>query len=603
MIPDETVSRVRERADIVEVIGEFVQLRRAGSSYKGLCPFHQEKTPSFNVSPSRQMYHCFGCGEGGDVFAFLMRYEGRTFVDAVRELGRKVGVDVEDRPAAPGAAAARQRRQAETERLLSVMEKAAAFYAKQLRGREAASVRDYLRGRGVPDEAVSRFGIGYAPAGWDALSSALKSMGVSPVEAERLGLVVARKGGGGFYDRLRDRVVFPVKDAAGRVVALAGRVLPGAAEDAPKYVNSPESPVFTKGRVLYALDVARDGMRRGEPAIVVEGYLDVISLHVNGFTTAVAPMGTALTAEQAGLLRRFGARDGAVVLLFDGDAAGLAAATRAQPAVAEAGLSARVALLPPGEDPDTFVRSRGPEAVSELLGTAVGLVEHLIDSSAQAAGPDGRSKAKAIRALWPAIAAVADPMERDLYKRRVSAAFGVPEEVVFRYLRGEEGAAPTDANAAEKPASARERAEGTLVGVLLDVPSLAREAVDRGALDLLSDRGLKWIVERLASLPAETGRTALLDALAEPEDEALGRKIRARLVKPRIQDPEAARRAVVESLGRLEALRAREAGKRLQNEVNQAVLEGDSARATSLAQEKLLRKRAAEKGLGGTSAE
>jgi DNA primase len=596
LISDETVSQIRERADIVEVVGEHVQLRRSGANYKGLCPFHQEKTPSFNVNANRQMFHCFGCGEGGDVFTFLMRFEGRTFTDAVRELGRRVGVAVEEKTPSPGARESRRRRQAERERHLSVMEKVAAFYREELQRSSGAPVRDYLERRGVSREVVEQFGIGYAPSGWDNLTRELRTLGVSPAEAERLGLIVGRRGGGGFYDRLRERVIFPVCDATGRVVAFGARVLPGAPDDVPKYINTPESPVFSKGKILYGLHAAREAMRKGEPPIVVEGYLDVISLHAHGVTSAVAPMGTALTADQASLLRRFAGRESSAVLLFDGDEAGELAVQRAHSGLAEAGVGARVVILPAGEDPDSFVRGHGVPSLKRLLEGASGLMEYLIDRAAERSASDGRSKAQAIRSLWPVLSSARDPMERDLYKRRVAEAFNVSEELVFRYLRG--GYEPSDSSQPIKEArrSPRARAEAALAGALLDAPRVSSSVVTESDLELIRDEGVKWVLERLYSA-REDFETASL--VGEAPDARLAGRIRARLVKPRFEDEDAAKRAAIDSVTRLRALAERDEARRLQAEVNQAVLEGDADRASRLAQEKLQRKRSAEKDFGG----
>lgn len=598
MIPDETVSLVRERVDIVEVIGEFVELRRAGSNYKGLCPFHQEKTPSFNVNQARQMFHCFGCGVGGDVFTFVMNYEGRTFTDTLRTLAGRVGVEIEEQRESKELRRARARRQEERERLLEVMESAVVFYREVLSSKRGEVARQYLAQREIPSSAVEEFGLGYAPAEWDALTSRLKALSVSPLEAERVGLVVARKSGDGFYDRFRDRIIFPVHDAAGRTVALGGRVLPGAPEDAPKYVNSPESPIFSKSRTLYGLFRAREALRRREPPVVVEGNLDVLAMHAHGFVATVAPMGTALTAEQVGLLRRYGDRAGTVTLLFDGDDAGRKAALRAQPALAEGGLGARVALMPPTEDPDSFLRRRGASALAELFKSATGLVEHLIDEAARQAGTDAHSKTKAIRELAPVISTVTDPMERDLYRRRVARVFGVEEAVVFRHLKGEPSR-PSAPEHTERP-DGRRLAEGSVIGALLDHPALMDEAVELGARELVADGSARQMLGQLELVAA--GQMTIEELIEEAPDERVAKKIRARVVEPRHEELEDARRALRESLAKLKGLSERSDTDRLQEEIKQAELAGDTERASRLAQEKLLRrKRAAEDLPGGAS--
>jgi DNA primase len=601
LIPSETVDLIRERVDIVDVIGAVVELRRAGVNHKGLCPFHQEKTPSFNVNQARQMYHCFGCGVGGDVFTFVMAYEGRTFADAVRALGARAGVAVEEQDAVPGQKEERARRRSERERLVEVMEAAAALYGTRLEGRDGARAREYLVARGIGDEMVRAFGLGYAPEAWDTLAASLRSLKITTAEADRAGLISERRKGDGYYDRFRDRLIFPVRDAAGRVIALGGRVLPGAPPDAPKYVNSPESPIFSKSRTLYGLHLAREGLRRREPPIVVEGNVDVITMHAYGFTTAVAPMGTALTSEHVALLRRFAGQDATVILLFDGDAAGRHAVLRAQPALAEGGLGAKVALLPPEDDPDTFLRRHGAAAMTRLLSGAKGLVEHVIDEAARETGGDVHGKARGIRALAPVLASIVDPMEKDLARRHVARAFGVDERVVFKHLAGgETGPAPGGQEAAEPRAEGRRKAEATLVGALLDAPALVPEAMESGARDLVRDTRLAWILEKLDAVAA--GALTLEEVIDQAPAEAVGRRIRARLVTPTYSDVAQARHALEESLTRLKSLVAREGVERLDREIAEAQMSGDTAGAAALAQKKLLaKKRAAGRAPGGVS--
>jgi DNA primase len=596
LIPQETVGLIRGRVDIVEVIGAVVELRRAGGNFKGLCPFHAEKTPSFNVSAARQMYHCFGCGEGGDVIAFIMNYEGRTFAEAVRELGQRVGVPVEEEKFSPGKQKALRRQRSQQERLTRAMELAVGFYAEQLTRPEGAAARAYLKERELSEETIARFGLGYAPADWDRLYQRLLQQGVAATEAERAGLVAARRQGGGYYDRLRERVVFPVHDAGGRVVALAGRVLPGASAEAPKYVNSPETALFSKSRVLYGLHQARTAFRQRKAPLVVEGYLDVISLHQHGFETAVAPMGTALTQDQVGLLRRYAGPDAVVTLLFDGDEAGRRAATRSQPLLAEGGLGARIALLPEGEDPDSAVRGWGQEKLDHFLSQAEGIVDYLIKAAAQSAETDSRSQVRALRSLWPALSTVKDPMERDLYRRRVAQVFGIEEDLVFRYLRGAPEA-PTPP-AAKRATNPRHKAEGTVTGALLDFPNLFEEARAGGLLNHVYDPTLRWVLDQLGQVAA--GQATLEQLADQAPNEKIAQRVRARLVAPQFSDEEEARRALAEGLDRLRQLGERERALELQQQVKSAEAQGDADRALRLAQEKLQRKRAVQDDPGGT---
>jgi DNA primase len=589
LIPNETVSLIRERVDIVEVIGESVELKRAGASFKGLCPFHQEKTPSFNVNPARQMFHCFGCGVGGDVISFVMNYEGRTFSDAVRELGERIGIEVEEVRESSRARSERGKQSAERERLIDVMEIAAAFYARQLEAERGRGARAYLESRAIPQEMIAEFGLGYAPAEWDALVGALGGLGVSQDEAERAGLVAPRRSGGGHYDRFRDRITFPVHDAAGRVVALGGRVLPGAPKDAPKYVNSPESPIFSKSRTLYGLARAREALRRRETPILVEGNLDVISMHAHGFRSAVAPMGTALTVEQVSLLRRFAGAEMAVVLLFDGDEAGRNAALRAHSVLAEGGLGARVALLPPSEDPDSFLRRHGPGELAKVVASATGLVEHLIKDAARKAGDDAHGKARGIRSLGGVVAKVGDPIEQDLYRRQIAHEFGVSEELVFKYLRASDATSSGEPGG-ERPA-ARRKAEGAITGALLDHPELYAEALNGGVLNLVVDRNLRWVIERLGDVAK--GELQVTQIVELAPNERIAQRVQARLVEQPIDDVGQARQVIEQSLAKLRELTEREGAGKLQQEIARAEQAGDKDQAGRLAQEKLERKRAA----------
>src|SRR3989454_607075 len=349
-IGEEARERVRDATDIVQLIGERVALRRAGRSYKGLCPFHTEKTPSFTVTPDRQIWHCFGCSRGGDVFAFVMEADKATFPEALRMLADRAGIELPKQERTPGDEA--------FDRLYQANALARDFFRASLQSEAAAKPRAYLAGRGFEEPWLARFDVGWAPEGWDGLLTALAKL--LPAEImEQAGLIVRRADTSGHYDRFRNRVIFPVATAAGKVAGFGARAI--AEGDEPKYLNSPETPVFRKGRLLYGLPVARPGMRESGEAIVSEGYLDVIRLHAGGFANAVSTCGTALTPDQARLLARLQVD---VLLLYDGDDAGVRAADRGLDPLLQAGVNVRVLLLPGGEDPDSFLRKEGPEDAS-----------------------------------------------------------------------------------------------------------------------------------------------------------------------------------------------------------------------------------------------
>lgn len=407
MISPETIALVRERTDILAIVQEAVpSLKRRGRSFVGLCPFHKEKTPSFHVNPDRGFFHCFGCKEAGSAIDFLIKHEGYTFPEAVRALAERAGIEVQE--SQKDASFTEQDRQKKArDELYSVNALAATYFEEQLRRHEHRSYAlEELAKRGLElgkdervDEVLKAFRIGYAPSGWDGLATFFRQQGISPSAATDVGLLVPRSSGSGFYDRFRHRLMFAVVDPQGRVVAFSGRALrdlPGeetSAGDAPvrsalrfvskeaggpppKYINSPESPVYTKGQMLFGIHQARHAIRQSEVAILVEGNFDVVSLHARGIDNAVAPLGTAFTAEQAKLLRRFAP---SVVFLFDGDAAGKKAVRLSREAIRSAGMNARVATLPDGVDPDELSRSKGANAVTDLVGRARGMVEALIE--------------------------------------------------------------------------------------------------------------------------------------------------------------------------------------------------------------------------------
>ncbi len=423
MISADTIAKVRDHADIAAVVGETVKLVRRGRSLVGLCPFHKEKTPSFHVNAERGFFYCFGCHEKGDAIGFVMKTEGLAFAEAVRLLADRMGIEVEEDDASahrptPGQA---------NQDLYDAASIAAAFYERQLREHPHARVaREEIARRGLrassPTDAIAdalqSFRLGYAPAGWDGLTRHLQQQGVSPVAAERAGLIVPRKSGTGHYDRFRNRLMFAVIDVQGRVVAFSGRVLPDPEtglvdKETGKYINSPESPIYRKGDVVFGLFQARQAIRQQERAVLVEGNFDVVALHARGMRNVVAPLGTAFTTSQAKLLKRFTPR---VVVLFDGDAAGIEAAKKAREPCREVGLDARVAVLPGGQDPDDFVRAKGVEVLEQVLGSARGMLEFLIDQELDQsfALMNSRDRAARVNAVADLLRTETDPTVRAL---------------------------------------------------------------------------------------------------------------------------------------------------------------------------------------------
>jgi len=415
-IPDEVLESIRSRVSIVDVVGRHVALRRAGKNWKGLCPFHGEKTPSFVVNEERGTYHCFGCGAGGSAFRFLMEIEGSSFPEAVRALATQAGIALVEGPSDPREERAREER----DEVLEVLALAARYYRHQLEGgRAGETARAYLGRRGVEAEVAESFALGCAPAGWDNLVRFLRRKSVDLALASRAGLVVARPNGG-YYDRLRDRLVFPIHDPRGRVVSFGGRVL---GEGEPKYLNGPESPVFRKSEVLYGLFQGADAVRRERRALLVEGYMDVISLHARGFATALATLGTALTADHIRLLRR---RADEAVLVYDGDSAGRRAAFRGLDLFLAEGFACRGVLLPPEDDPDSFVR-RGGDLAEAVAGARPLLELYLAEVTTGFDLGTVEGKVAAADEIAPRLAAVTDPLARDLYVKQAAETLAVDE--------------------------------------------------------------------------------------------------------------------------------------------------------------------------------
>ncbi|MDA0189472.1 MAG: DNA primase [Proteobacteria bacterium] len=475
MIPPGFIQDLLSRADIVDVVGRHVQLKKAGINHKGLCPFHGEKSPSFIVSPSRQTYHCFGCGAHGNAVGFLMEHAGLSFPDAVRELAQQLGMTVPEDDSSPAErerAAAQKQRQAT---LTDVLSRASEHYRKELRGSPRAI--DYLKRRGLTGEIAARFGLGYAPDGWRSLASAFPRYD-DPL-LEESGLVIAKPAEDGNeadtkrYDRFRDRIMFPIRSVQGEVIGFGGRVID---QGEPKYLNSPETPVFSKGRELYGLYEGRSAIRQRGYALVVEGYMDVVALAQSGFGNAVATLGTACTAEHVQKLFRF---TESVVFSFDGDAAGRRAAGRAlEASLPHAGdtRTVRFLFLPPEHDPDSYVREFGAEAFERCVAEAVPLSRQLIEvarSDVDTATAEGRARfVVQARPLWSALPE--GMLKRQLLGQIASVAALPVDELAEAWQ--------TRAAAPARPAPARTRAPSAR-------RQMPRQPEDRALWALLLESG------------------------------------------------------------------------------------------------------------------
>ncbi|MBI2201264.1 MAG: DNA primase, partial [Armatimonadetes bacterium] len=458
---------IRTRVDLVELAGEHVALKKTGRYYKGLCPFHQEKTPSFHVDREKGLWHCFGCQAGGDAYDFVMRISNLSFSESVEVLARRAGVRLERTPD-------EARRASERDRLYRALDAAAVWYREQLlQPEKGKAARDYLKGRGVDETTAERFRLGYAPQAWDELLKALSSKGYPPTQLEKGGLINPRPSGDGHYDLLRHRLIFPIVDLQDRPVAFGGRALDQAE---PKYLNTKETPLFSKGRTLYALNLAREAIRHTDEVIVVEGNMDALTCHQFGFTNAVASLGTSLTLDQVLLMKRFASQ---AVLVYDSDASGLRAMERAMGLFEEAEMSVRVVVLPSG-DPDAYLRETGGEAFRSLVMQALPVFEYQLAMATSRHDPKSvEGKVRITEELVPILAAVRNPIRQAEYIREVAERLDLREDALRQRLRGTvrgRSAVEVSMPVLAGPDRARHQAERILLHLMVLEPPL-RETV------------------------------------------------------------------------------------------------------------------------------
>ncbi len=531
-IPEDILQRIRDATDIVDLISEHVQLVKKGRNYSGLCPFHDEKTPSFSVDPDRQFYHCFGCGVGGNVFKFIQEIDRVTFVEAVKFLADRASIALPERsgPSREEAEAAD-----ELYRANDLAQKY--FHHLLLNDDVGASASTYLQTRGLTGETIERFGLGYAPPEWDALLKVAGRRGLNPQILERAGLALLRSTGSGHYDRFRDRVTFPIANLSNRTIAFGARALQPDQE--PKYLNSPETPIYHKGRVLYGLSDTRDAIRRRDAVLVVEGYMDLLSLVQAGIEHVTATSGTALTEDQCRTLARYARQ---VVLLFDGDAAGSTAAMRGLtvllgtglPSLAgllSKGLDVRFVSLPPEYDPDSFVQEHGPEALLKRAENAQSVLDFYLEQLAQQhdlSSFEGRSSA--VETFKPLIAKLNKPEDlvfRDLLLRNVAQRLPVDEKFLRDKLQASMRRPQQPRNiAAEPPPTAvpnPPRHELEFVGLLFNFPQLIPETVREFAPDSLTDARTQTLCRTLFDHHAHGKAIDLSMIISELEDDALAR--------------------------------------------------------------------------------
>jgi DNA primase len=438
-IPEEKISEIKNAADIVDVVSESVLLKKAGKNYIGLCPFHSEKTPSFTVSPDKQIFHCFGCSTGGNVFSFLMKQDGVSFPEAARHLAKHYGVDIPDRPLSPE----QQKKISQRESLLDINRRAGDFYHQALLNSSAGqTARSYLAKRGISQQTIVDFKLGYARDGWDHLLRFFSDKRISPMLFEKSGLILPRKNKSGHYDRFRNRIIFPIFDVNTQVVGFGGRVLDDAL---PKYLNSPETALYNKSRSLYGIHRAKKKCRATGTVFIVEGYLDLLALHQHGIENSVATLGTALTADHVKLLTRYARR---MILVYDSDEAGIRSAQRCigtfwkehvdfrrEDVFSEKKADTHILVLPTGHDPDSYIFEHGAEAFTAAASDSPGIITFLMDCAVRKHGLTTEGKIRIISELQEPLSAINDQIAQAIYIQQLAERIGIAESAVLERIR------------------------------------------------------------------------------------------------------------------------------------------------------------------------
>ncbi|MFQ5485063.1 MAG: DNA primase, partial [Desulfobacterales bacterium] len=425
-IPNDKISEIKNTADLVDVVSEVVLLKKTGKNYLGLCPFHSEKTPSFTVSPEKQIFYCFGCGVGGNVFSFLMKQEGISFPDAARSLARKYGIEIP----ITHLSSEQKRLITERENLLSINKEAMAFFRQTLlKGGEGKSATEYLRSRRLTQKTIDEFYIGYAPLGWERLAHHFSKKKIPRRLVEKTGLILSKRSGDGYYDRFRNRIVFPIFNLNSQVIGFGGRVLDDAL---PKYLNSPETPIFNKSRSLYGMNRAKKRCREKNAVFIVEGYFDLLALHQHGIENTVATLGTGLTREHIRLLKGFVSK---FYLVYDSDDSGIKAAQRVIEIFRAEEVDARIVVLPADHDPDSYLFKFGSEAFLNIVSKSLGIIPFLIESAVKKHGFSVEGKIRILSDLKRPLSLIKDRIARSLYIQKISERIGVDEEAILEKVR------------------------------------------------------------------------------------------------------------------------------------------------------------------------
>ncbi|MBI3991221.1 MAG: DNA primase [Candidatus Omnitrophica bacterium] len=583
--PEDFIREVQEKADLVEVVSSYVPLKRNGRNFKALCPFHHEKTPSFIVSPEKQIYHCFGCGEGGDVFRFVMKCEKAEFPETVRILAERLGIKV---PEPKGGDKTGEREDIYRANLL-----AADFFHLNLKGPSGESVRRYLAKRGLNNESFERFKLGFAPDKWDALLNHLLSKNIRKEILVKAGLVRVSEEGR-YYDWFRNRLIFPIVDTRGRILGFGARLLEGQDNkkevSQPKYINTQETGIFSKGRVLFGMNLAGDAIREKKEVITVEGYMDVILLHQYGVCNVVSVSGTALTAEHARLIHRYADK---LIMLYDGDTAGESANLRGMEIGMEEGLEVRVACLPPGSDPDEFIIKSGRGALLEITGNAHNFFDYKFSILVKQYGTkDITQKIKICGEMWPLISRLKSQIGRSEYLKKLSEKLSLREQdVLTEFKRSRKSArqkfsrepeaeiklsSPADNNGVTK-------AERKITALMLEEIRRAREVKKHLTPEDFHDDVLRLIVENIFGQAAEEGNFSVSRFISSMQDRVDPSVFTALLLENEdIKDDEGKEKTQWDCINKIKKSHIQNRSREIQIEIGDARKNGDNIRVNKL---------------------
>jgi len=511
-IPEDKIAEIKNAADIVDIVSELVILKKAGKNYAGLCPFHAEKTPSFTVSPEKQIFHCFGCGTGGNVFSFLMKQEGLSFPEVVRVLARRYGIEMPVQKMSPD----QKRRISEKESLLALNQMAMDYFHQVLlRSDSGKTAMKYLSERGMSKESLDNFKLGYAPGGWDNLTNSFFKKKIAPALAEKAGLIVSRKGKDGFYDRFRSRIIFPIYNVNMQLVGFGGRVLDDAL---PKYLNSPETPLYNKSRSLYGIHRAKQPCRQHDTVYIVEGYFDLLALHQHGIENTVATLGTSLTPEHVRLLKGYATK---MVMLYDSDEAGIKAVLRSIGTFKREEVDARIIVLPKGYDPDSFIMKFGHASFMKIASKSKGIMSFLIDSAVSKHGLSNQGKIRIVQDLKEPLSTVSDKVERSLYIKELAERVGVDEAAVQEEVRVMPAGKKDALGGFNKQTEFKkwDRLEQQIIKMMLQYPQILPEIRKQNILDLFSDDGLRSIGKMVLAYKddSQSRISDIMSAIADDE--------------------------------------------------------------------------------------